>query len=335
MVWLYALMENKWKQTRLFFFDSSTHSNPSIIPGSEHGFRDLRRLESLSTIPDPELECKLFLDKFKEKKGEELVGEIMEWVSEIHSFDDPKLDFMPTAMAMQCRKLQQSIHEKKLLEHGRSEHVKMMTPKMNEINKAHGEIMQKLLEGKDHDQGFVWKKKSLDEWKQKKTDALNYTLEKHNQLVNDADHGIKSQLEKLILEEKRLVGNDDGNMMDLSDEFTKEIEDMMGGLALEDPSLQQTLDYDPEMEISPSEVVETPSEVVETPSKVVEVPGDVDGDSKMAQDDKGDGSMESPSCEDQALNHIKNMEDGPTKQALLALLEATATKAHHCIKTCM
>ena len=82
-------------------------------------------------------------------------------------------------------------------------------------------------------------------------------------------------------------------------------------------------------------MVETPSEVVETPSKVVEVPGDVDGDSKMAQDDKGDGSMESPSCEDQALNHIKNMEDGPTKQALLALLEATATKAHHCIKTCM
>ena len=62
-------------------------------------------------------------------------------------------------------------------------------------------------------------------------------------------------------------------------------------------------------------------EIVDPPKETTLTSGDSD-----AQEGTKQGLMAPPSCEETALKHIKDMEDGPTKRALLSLCEASLSK---------
>ena len=303
-------------------------------PGA-HG--DIRSLDSMSTMPDPEQDmCKLFLKMLMETPEEDVLRKKI--VGSKALFTELGFEKLPPNIRNQCRLVQEFSEKATHLGNEKKAIEEEMNTKVHKFSNHYDNMLKKLHERHPDDQSsprsMFYKKALLDRWlHDQKASAMEPVMEIQFK-INLIEAEISKAVEKVIHEtwnndptsQPQLVSQ---GTKDIMGELTKEMEELMDTLVLDtnagdgDSLLKQktlTLGETPENEVNA--VAEDYQEQVTKQlddRKLDETTGD--------SESKGDGLMRSPSSENVALRHIEQMPDGPAKSALLAILEAAAAKA--------
>eukprot|EP00435_Cladocopium_sp_Y103_P060297 s647_g22.t1 len=301
----------------------------------------LRSLDSMSTIPDPELECKSFMKMLGETSNEDVLRkEILGWVNKRATYDVPGFEMLPPRISKQCRLVQELSEKALVLGHKQNSVEGAMHKKVDMFNKGYEKMLKQLQERHPDDQSssgsmFSLKKVVLDRWlHDKMTDAME-PVKKIQLEINQAENDLSTAVGKVIQErvncppsELQLMSQ---GTQDIEDAVNKEVDKLMDKIAQLDTTGEAAVGLLRQKTLTLGEIPEDEDDAMEDSKEKVTQPVDdrdqTPGETENGGESKGDGLMRSDSSESVAMKHIGEMPDGPAKSALLAILEATVAKA--------
>lgn len=333
------------------------HAQSSAEGGDVNGLQEA--MSTASTIPDPELESKLFMKMLLETSDEDVLRkEILGWVSKRSHFHEPGYEMLPKNLANQCRLIQEFMESAQLLGFEKKGLEEDMHKKVEQFTKGYDQMLKKLQENHPDDPSVFEKKKgALDKWVHEKKTGVLEPVQKVQLEINRLEAELSKVVGKVIEEKGKPDPTSEPQLLsqgtqEMEDAVTKEIEELMNGMVIDEttpgdslvvveaPEKVSQMFDDRNPDDSPDGPLEPPPGLDKAPEdgttgldkapedgttgldKALEV-----GTTGLDKAPEG-GDQSSGSSQNVALTHIKEMPDGPAKSALLAILEATAQQGH-------
>ena len=183
--------------------------------------------------------------------------------------------------------------------------------------------------------------KALETWKEQKIETIQASAKETKTSLSNLALKIRTSMDHFIDEAQRLKngepdagnsgGEPGGEVTSLEDVMIMtELEDLMRGVSLKDSSPSVLSMPTLELGASPEDVPPPPpmQHDAQTPQDYDVPKKGVSGTPpQITETLEGSGLMESTTPEETAMKHISQMDDGPVKSSLIALCEASVSKA--------
>lgn len=203
----------------------------------------------MTTIPDINLECSLFLKMFHETESNEDLGwKILNWLEKRHVAEDHALDFLPEPLQSDCRCVLDLCLKLASITDEKNHYEEDLGLKRSKIEGTHARMLQQLQEGAlgstaadqtpNSTKLFEKRKAVLDQWKDEKIESASSQLETMKAEISKVDAEMCTRLTDLIHKQKNQTPPEPQTIdleIDQADvDMAKEIEELFGGLDLED-----------------------------------------------------------------------------------------------------
>ena len=298
----------------------------------------MRRMDTATTVPDMALEVHLFVRKLVQPAGgdldfddrEKLHVEIKEWIEKIQTWEHCDLVHEIGPLSKYIREVMTHMKNEGGLVFKLQKAEALEVQQFDSLNMGYEKMVEKQrakFEAKEITQENLAKAlETLGEWRVKRQEANKVELNNLRKEIRDLGLTISRSLDALIDAAQSWFGDDlleappkDAIMEELEglmgnlDTTMEKPTSVLGGVATPPPMLP---DAQPES-LSPSKAESQQEPVIPAAQPTPPTHAEMEVS----------GVMTAPTPEDTALKHIAQMEDGPLKSSLLALCEASVSKA--------
>ena len=309
----------------------------------------------MKTVPDMELECRLFTEKLASQNGttrEELYQTIEEWVQKVRTWNSgPDEDAWVTqcsvAVATHCQVLLPLLNKKYELK-GKLQHAESSRKKDEDgVCNAYDTMLQRLnglLGNPESDDALEFRRKSLLKWKNEKLEGIHKAISLIQNELSELEMQLHQHMDKFIgAAQKANQAEPEANAV-VDDPMMNELESLMANCFSAKPPVEPAAKLDSQQtlilgatptpsEAAANELLMMDSQPVPDPTLPPDqdTPMEVDEGMKQLQGGAPTKEVEAteakPSADQDALQLIDSLESGPLKSALLALHKSTTAKA--------
>ena len=306
-------------------------------------------MDTKSTIPDIGLEIHLFLQSVAGQDGDSDLHDrekkhtlISDWITKVESWNGPFHHFDEMgSLGRPFFGVVTLIREKISLEEKLHDHETVEVVQLAAVERGYHALLTRNTEKfKDlpHEEK-TQAMKALETWKEQKIETIQASAKETKTALRNLALNIRTSMDHFIDEAQRLKngGLDGGLSGDQPGGDVTSLEDVMIMTELEDLMRGVSLKHSSPAVLSmPTLVLGDSAQDVPPPMQHdAQTPQDYDLPKKggsgtppqIPETLEGSGLMESTTPEETAMKHIKQMEDGPVKSSLIALCEASVSKA--------